>query len=246
MENSSTIALSRLVAQQRTMDVTAANIANSGTPGFKAERVLFSDWLSGQTRTNAPAGDRTLAYTQDRATYRTQAEGALTHTGNPLDLALGTDGYFTVATAQGPRLTRAGRFDLQPDGTIGDADGHALLDAAGQPIHVAATDSMLQVAGDGTLSSENGRIGKIGIVQASDVNRMTAEGARLFRADVSTSPVANPKIVQGAVEESNVQPMAEMARMMNDLREFQFVSQFVEAESQRQQMAIDKLTHAPT
>ncbi len=244
MENATTIALSRLVAQQRTMDVTAVNIANAGTPGFKAERVLFSNWLSRQTGTDTPPGGRTFAYTQDRATYRTQIEGTLTHTANPLDLALGAEGFFTVATPQGPRLTRAGRFDLQPDGTIGDADGHALLDAAGQKLHVSATDTALQVAGDGTISSQNGQIGKIGIVQPTDANRMTAEGGRLFRADVPTNPVAAPRIVQGAVEESNVQPIDEMTRMMNELREFQFVSQFVEGEGQRQQSAIDKLTQA--
>ncbi len=54
--------------------------------------------------------------------------------------------------------------------------------------------------------------------------------------------MAQPKVVSGALEQSNVQPVAETTRMMNDLREFQFVSQFVEAESQRQQTAIDKLT----
>ena len=70
MELPTYVALSRLAAQQRALDVTAANLANASTPGFKASRVLFTDWLSAQTGTSAPAGDRKLAYTQDRATYR--------------------------------------------------------------------------------------------------------------------------------------------------------------------------------
>ena len=72
MDIASSVAASRLVAQQRVMDVIADNIANANTPGFKAERVQFSDWLAPQKGTDAPRGDRTIAYTQDRATWREQ------------------------------------------------------------------------------------------------------------------------------------------------------------------------------
>ena len=242
MQNASAVALSRLVAQQRAMDVTADNIANADTPGFKTERTLFADWLSHQSGTDSVRGGRTVAYTQDRATYRDNAAGALNHTANPLDLAITGPGFFTVQSKAGPALTRAGRFELQADGTVADADGNALLDTTGKPIRVAAADTALQVAGDGTLSSENGPLGKIGVVQPADPNKMQTLGSRLLSADTPTTAVAQPKVVEGALEQSNVQPVAETTRMMNDLREFQFVSQFVEAEGQREQTAIDKLT----
>ena len=244
MQTAAAVALSRLVAQQRAMDVTANNLANMGTPGFKAERTLFSDWLSRQAQAGAPPGGAVVAYAQDRATYRNQAEGALTHTANPLDLAIAGPGFFTVQGKQGPRLTRAGRFDLQPNGTVGDVDGNLLLDVAGQPIHLSPADTDIEVGGDGTLSSQNGRIGKLGIVQPSDANRMLAEGNRLFdpQPGTTTSPVASPRVVQGALEDSNVQAVAETTHMMNELREYQFVSQFVQGEADRQQSAIDKLT----
>src|SRR5690348_7178572 len=99
MDIASSVATSRLVAQQRALDVIADNIANANTPGFKMERVQFSDWLSRQSARDS------IAYTQDRATWRDQRAGTLTHTGNPLDLGLTSDGYFTVRTARGPRLT---------------------------------------------------------------------------------------------------------------------------------------------
>lgn len=242
MQNASTIALSRLVAQQRAMDVTATNIANADTPGFKTERTLFADWLSRPTATAPVPGGRVLSYTQDRATYRDLSAGTLQHTANPLDLAITGPGFFTVQSKAGPMLTRAGRFGLQADGTVADADGNTLLDTAGSPMRVAAADTALQVAGDGTLSSENGQLGKVGIVQPVDANRMHLLGSRLLAADVPTAIVAQPKVVSGSLEASNVQPVAETTRMMNELREFQFVSQFVEAEGQREQSAIDKLT----
>jgi flagellar basal-body rod protein FlgF len=241
MDNPTSIALSRLTAQSRNMDVIAGNLANMSTPGYRAERVVFADWLSPQTGAGVVKGDRQLAFTQDRATYRDRAEGTLTQTGNPLDIALSGDGYFTVATANGTRLTRAGRFTLQADGTISDEAGNALLDVNSQKLSVAPSDTVLTVAADGAISSQNGPIGKIAIVTPADPNRMTAEGGRLFRADVATTPVAAPKLVQGAVEDSNVQPTAELVRMMSTEREFQFATQFVEAEGQRQQTAIDKI-----
>jgi flagellar basal-body rod protein FlgF len=241
MDNATTIAISRLSAQSRAMDMIAGNLANMSTPGFRAERMVFSDWLSAQSNTTMPRGDRQLAYTQDRATYRDQAEGTLTQTGNPLDLALSGDGFFTVRTAAGTRLTRAGRFTLQATGTITDEAGNALLDTNNQPMTVSAADTKLTVTADGAISSQNGPIGKIAIVKPNDQNRMTAEGGRLFRADVPTTPVGTPRIVQGAVEDSNVQPVAELVRMMSTERDFQFVTQFVEAEGQRHQSAIDKI-----
>jgi len=245
MDNTTSIALSRLSAQSRAMDVIAGNIANMSTPGYRAERMVFADWLSSQSGTGAPKGDRTIAYTQDRATYRDRAEGSLTKTGNPLDLALSGEGFFTVQTATGTRLTRAGRFTLQGNGGITDESGNPLLDTAGAPLRIGATDTQLTVAGDGSLSSQNGPIGKIAVVRPTDVNRITAEGSRLFRADVPTVPVAVPKITQGAVEGSNVQAVPELSSMISTERSFQFVTQFVEAEGQRQQTAIDKIA-APT
>jgi flagellar basal-body rod protein FlgF len=240
MDIASNVATSRLVAQQRAMDVMANNIANANTPGFKAQRMQFSDWLSPQKST-APQGGGTIAYTQDRATWREQQVGTLSHTGNPLDLALGRDGYFTVQTANGPRLTRDGRFGLLANGTLADSAGDAVLDSNGQRIQFAPTDTQITIAGDGTVSTQNGQLGKVGVVDPSDPMKLVAEGSTLFRADVSTAPVTAPAIVQGAIEDSNVQPVLETTRMMDGERQFQFMMQFIQAESERQQSVIDKL-----
>jgi flagellar basal-body rod protein FlgF len=241
MNNATDIALSRLTAQMRAMDITANNLANMSTPGYRAERMVFADFLTPQPRTTAPRGDTQLAFTQDRATYRERAEGTLTQTGNPLDLALSGDGFFTVQTANGTRLTRAGRFTLQAGGTITDEVGNALLDTAGQKLTVTPADTQLTVTADGAISSQNGPIGRIAVVIPNDPNKLTAEGGRLLRADTPTTPVATPRMVQGAVEDSNVEPVAELVRLMTTQRDFQFVTQFVDAENTRHQTAIDKL-----
>ena len=247
MENSTTLVLSRLVAQTRAMDVTATNIANASTPGYRGERMIFSDLLNRSVGKSLPGGEAALTYTQDRATYRDRQAGAISHTGNSLDLALTPEGFFTVQTPNGPRLTRAGHFGLSSTGSIVDDAGDALLDPNGRPLQVGPTDTTLSIAGDGTLTSENGQLGRVAVVVAADPNKLKAEGSRLFSAsDTTTSSVSAPKLVQGAIESSNVQPTAEFATMMNDLREFQFTSQFVQSESERQQGAIDKILQTHT
>ena len=241
MDITTSLAASRLVAQQRAMDITANNISNANTPGYRTERVQFSDWIDPQPRTASPPGGHSITYTQDRATYRESQPGTLTHTANPLDVALTGDGYFTVNTKTGPRLTRDGRFGLLPDGTLADDNGNAVLDTTGKPIQTAPTDTQISIASDGSVSSENGPIAKIGVVQPADPMKMRAEGATNFVSDADTAPVAAPGIVQGAIEGSNVQPVLEVTRMMDNERQFQFVTQFVQAEGDRQQQTIDKL-----
>ena len=241
MDNIGSIALSRMVAQQRAIDVTAGNIANSTTAGFQGERVIFSDWLVKQDAAGQPPGGRTVAYAQDRATYRDTRPGPQTQTGNPLDLAIGVDGFFSVQSPRGPRLTRSGHFELSATGSIVDGDGNALLDTAGQPMQVGPTDGTLTVTADGSISSVNGSIGRIGVIRPDDPQKMKAEGSRLFNADGPTKPVAVPRISQGSLEASNVQPTVELNRMMNELREFQFTSQFIQSEADRGQAAIDKI-----
>ena len=241
MDIASSVATSRLVAQQRVLDVIAGNLANANTPGYKTERAQFSDWLSRQSGGATPPGGNPIAYTQDRATWREQQAGTITHTGNPFDVALTGNGYFTVSTAAGPRLTRDGRFGLLPSGTIADAAGNAVLDSNGQPIQLAPTDTRISIAGDGTVSSENGQIGKIGVVQPTNPMFLSAEGGTRFVSGSTTAPVASPALEQGAVEESNVQPIMEVTRMMDGQRQFEFLAQFVQAESDRQQNSIDKL-----
>lgn len=240
MDNTTSIALSRLVAQQRSLDITATNIANAATPGFRATRAMFSDWLV-KSGARSRDGD-TTAYTQDRSVYRDARRGPLQATGNPLDIAVSAEGYFAVQAAQGVRLTRAGHFEVSAQGGVVDADGNRLLDTTGRELQLGPTDTDVSIAADGTISSRNGRIGRIGVVMPTNPGAVTGEGNRLFAATGPTEPVAAPRIVQGMVEGSNVEPTLELTRMMTDLREFQFTSQMIQAESDRQQGAIDKIT----
>lgn len=242
MEATTYIALSRLDAQQRAMETISNNLANADTSGFKAGRTLFSDYLSRQDHTQSPTGSRELTYAQDRATYLDRKAGSLSFTGNPLDLALDGTGFFTVSTPNGTRLTRAGQFGILPDGRIADESGNLLLDTGGNPIDVGTDGTPVHVAADGSVSTANGTVGRIAVVDTDSPHGLVPEGGRLARATGDTVPVAAPHIAQGMLEKSNVQPIEELTRMLRTQREFQFTTQMVDSEAQRQQSAIDKIT----
>jgi flagellar basal-body rod protein FlgF len=124
-----------------------------------------------------------------------------------------------------------------------DEGGNALLDAAGKKIQLAPADTDISVSADGAISSQNGQIGRIAVVSVADQTRLQAEGSRLLNATgTTTTRVAAPHLIQGAIEESNVQPTQEVTRMMNDVRTFQMVSQFMQSEADREQGAIEKIT----
>jgi flagellar basal-body rod protein FlgF len=243
VENPGYIALSRLIAQQRALDVRAANIANANTPGYKAESVVFSDYLLKQTGVTAPPGGQTVQMVQDRATYRDFNAGQLLKTGNPLDLALQESGFFTVSTAQGNRYTRAGRFSMSPLGQIIDIAGNPLLGTDGRPITVPPGSGVLTVDGDGGISSDGAPIGKFAVVQFDNPQSLKAEGGTLFSSTQAARPVAQPNVMQGSVEGANVQGIVEVTQMMAEMREFEFASQFVDGEAQREQTAIDRIGH---
>jgi flagellar basal-body rod protein FlgF len=228
MNIASLVASSRLVAQERAIEVTAMNLANINTPGFQASRVQFSTWLSPRETGAASPGEKQIAYTQDRAIWRDTEPGTLTQTGN------------TVATANGPRLTRDGRFSPLPNGTIGDAAGDALLDQTGKPLQVGPNDTQISITGDGGISSENGVLGKIGVVTVADPAKLQAEGGTLMRADTPTTQAATPAVMQGVVEGSNVPAVLEVTRMMDQMQQYQFTTQLIQAEDDRIQSTIDK------
>jgi flagellar basal-body rod protein FlgF len=244
MDSPGYIVLSRLVSQNRAMAVTANNVANADTPGFRTQRPLFGTVLERQMDVAAPRGGQDLAFAQDRATWRETAAGPLARTGNPLDLALSDqDGFFVVETPRGERFTRAGRFTLDAEGEVVDPDGNPVLGTDGRALRVARGDSRIEVLGDGTLRTENGPVGTIRVVRFANAQALQAEGDRLYAApaDTQAENIARPGVVQGAVEGSNVRPVIELTRMTDEMRHFQFVSQMAEREGERLGSAVERI-----
>ena len=244
MDSPGYIVLSRLIAAQRATAVTANNIANADTPGFRAHRPLFGTVLERQMGAEAPRGGRDLVFAQDRATWRDATAASLSRTGNPLDLALSDpDAFFAVETPRGERVTRAGRFTLDGEGRVVDPEGSPALGADGRPLQVPQGAARIEVRGDGSVTTEEGPVGQLRIVRFRDAQQLLAEGDRNLRApdDMPAEAVERPGVVQGAMEGSNVRPVVELTRLTDDMRHFQMVAQMTEREGERLGTAVDRI-----
>jgi flagellar basal-body rod protein FlgF len=214
MDSSGYILLSRLSLQDRSTQALAHNMANADTPGFRAMRPVFGQVMVGLRGAGGMPGDSSMSFPQDRATWRDMAPGSLQTTGNKLDLAIDGEGFFVIDTPKGERYTRAGRFSIGANGRMVDQEGNAVLDSRDRPISFSAQDTQIEITKSGTIQSENGEIARLKLVRFEKPQNLMAEGNRLFDAQ-NEAPVAveRPKVVQGALEGSNVSSILEMTRM---------------------------------
>ncbi|CAK0741075.1 Flagellar basal-body rod protein FlgF [Azospirillaceae bacterium] len=239
METPSYIALSRQMTLQRQMDVIANNIANMNTGGFKQERTLFSEYLK------KPAIQEQTSLVQDRGTYRDLSGGALTATGNNLDIGLNGPGYITVDTVNGPRYTRGGRLQLNQQRQITDANGLPILGTNNQPISVPASAGQIIIDTHGSVTTNinpKEPIGQFKIVRFDQEQRMISIGNGMYTTEEQPKPAGAETIVQqGVLEESNVKPIIEMTSMIEVARQYQQNQKLIESEHERVRGAISRL-----
>ena len=222
------VALTRQSGLAKELQTVANNIANLSTTGYRREGVIFAEEVRA-----LPLEGGSVAMTAARVRYNDEAQGALQETGGTLDLAVEGDGYFTVMTPQGERLTRAGAFTRNGEGTIVNMDGHPLLDEGGGEIAIPFEAQDIAVSADGTISVDGGPVARLGLVEVADKTKLFREAGVLFRADAQPEPVENGRIVQGFVEQSNVSPVAEMARMVEVQRAYEYGQKLLDQEDER-------------
>ena len=243
MENTLFVALSRQVTVRRQMDVVANNIANMNTTGFKGEKMMFVEHLVRSKGTGNSLGDK-LSYVRDIATVRDTSRGHIKQTGNPLDLAIADDGYFAIQGRNGEQYTRNGRFQLDATGQLVTDSGFPVLSNSDQPFFFGPTDTQITISGDGTVSTENGPLGRLKIVAFESDYALQHAGGGLFNSVEGNPPeeVEFPKVMQGALESSNVQPILELTKMIEVQRSYDGARSLIDAEDKRQKAMIQELT----
>lgn len=241
MDNTSYVAIGRHAALWRQLEAVSNNMANANTPGYKGEHIMFKEYL---VKTPAPhrlMGEK-VSFAQDIGVLRDLSRGPLTKTENPLDIAIDGEGYFAVETADGVRYTRAGHFRLDDAGTVVNADGHPLLQANDQPIIFAPNETQISVSADGVVSSENGEIGRLRVVRFENEQAVRKVGGGLYETDQVPEEVAQPHVLQGMIEESNVQPILELTSMMQIMRQYEGMQKLLENDNDRQLKAYEVLS----
>lgn len=238
MENVTYIGISQQMALQQQIEVTANNIANMNTPGFKAQNVLFTDYITAPKDHNAP-----IHQSNDFATYQDLTIGNLIQTSNSLDFAIHGKGYFTIETPDGTRYTRDGGFSLNLNRELVTKTGHLVMSENDNAIVIPAEAAQIRISDDGTISSEQGDIGRLKIVNFDNEQLLKRKGDNLFDASGSiATPAVDRKVTQGQIESSNVNPVVEMNRMIELMRMFQSAQKMLQGDHDRQLGAIQKLT----
>jgi len=224
--------LGRQAGLMREMSVIAQNIANANTTGYRAEGLVFSEYVMKGDR-GAPS--TSFAYANGRETRFTQ--GGMEQTGGTFDLAIEGEGYFQVDVGGTTHLTRAGAFVAGPDGGVQTLEGYPLLDEGGAQVFVPPQSGAIHIGADGTVSADGAPIGRVGIVAPNDPGAMTRREGTMFAAD-QTQPVENPRVSQGFLEASNVNPVLEIARMVVVQNAYEMGQGFMDKEHERMQQML--------
>lgn len=242
MESPSLVLLSNQEALQRAIDIVANNVANASTTGFKREGIEFDTLLS------QPTPDESIDFVVDRATYRDASSGPVEITGNPLDLAIQGAGYFAVQTPQGTRYTRAGTFQLNTDGQIVTLAGDQLLAEGDQPISIPTTASEINISADGFVTArvDHGaslaQLGHITLKKFANEQTLQPTGNGLYATNQEGEPADSSSIVQGALEQSNVQAVTEITQMIQIMRNYEQTVNLIGQENQRIDNALATLS----
>ena len=234
MDTSAYVTLTRQSGLMREMELVAHNMANISTAGFRREGVVFAEHVA-QAGT-APSVSMALA----KARLVDLTQGALTTTGGTYDLAITGEGFFQVATPDGPRLTRAGSFTPSPEGELMTPDGYRLLDAGGAPVAIPAGTAAVKIGPDGTVSADGQPIGQIGLFLPDDPLSLRQQAGTLFSFDTA-SPAPAASLTQGMIEESNVNPITEVARMIEVQRAYEAGQSFLQRDDDRTMRVIETL-----
>ena len=232
MENTSLIALSRQGTLRRHLNIIANNLANMNTTGFKAKKMMFIEHLARSEGGTGITG-QSISFVRDIATMRNTAAGTLKETGNPLDMAIRGPGYFVVETEDGERYTRNGHFRLDEAGQLVAQGGHPVLSDSGQPFFFSPEDSAIKVAPDGTVSTENGDLGRIRVVRFENDQELRETAGGLLTSESLPQDVETPDVAQNMLENSNVLPILEIAKMIAVERAYSDVKRFITREDER-------------
>jgi flagellar basal-body rod protein FlgG len=251
---------SGMAAQQRMIDVIANNLANVNTTGFKRSRAAFEDvlyeTLQGEALVNFQSNDTVAPVQVGKGVrianvLRYHQQGTLQQTGRPFDLAIEGDGFFQVQRSDGTiAYTRDGSFTLSNTGALVTGSGYLL--APGLTIPSDAAE--VSLSSNGIVSVRSGdaaaspiEIGRLELVRFANPTGLENLGENLYRETVASGqPISGQpmeagfgRIVQGALESSNVEIVVEMTDMIAAQRAYEINAKAIRATDEMMQATSD-------
>jgi len=248
MENALLIGLSRQVALARELDVIANNVANMGTNGFKAHQLRFEEFLDPKASADAfPRADRQVSFVVDKSSGINFTQGPIQRTENPLDIAISGNAVLVVQTPGGERYTRNGSLQISTRGELVTSDGYRVLGEGG-PITFTAEETGIGIGNDGTVSSSEGQKGKLRLMAVPNPRQLENAGFNTYTSATPLRPATatEVRIQSGSLEQSNVNSVTEMSRLIEVNRTYASVAQMLQRNDELTRSAIQQLSNVPS
>jgi flagellar basal-body rod protein FlgF len=220
MQSGLYVALSGQVALERRLTTIAANVANQGTPGYRAEEVDFKTVLS-------RADSRPVAYVSSGTPYLSTRHGIPIKTDSPLDVTVQGDGWLALQAPSGTVYTRDGRMRMQPNGALVSVNGYAVLDAGSAPLKLDPEGGPISIAQDGMVTQNQQQIGAIGLFALDTAGTLRRYDNSSVVPDGTATPVldfAQNGISQGYIEGANVDPIQEISKLIALTRTYESIA----------------------
>ena len=215
-------AYSGMQAQADALDIIANNLANLNTTGFKSEKAFFT--LLQQYSGQATEQDTLNTAINKPVTVREAIDfesGSLTRTYKDLDVAIEGNGFLVVDTPRGIRYTRNGNLNMNEQGILTTRDGCPVLGTENKPITLGLGKVIIGV--DGDIQLDGTTVDRLKLVRFEDLSSLEKEGASMFLSptgrDIELE--SDAKIKAGYLEQSNVNPVQAVVRMISILRNFE-------------------------
>lgn len=245
MDNANYVALSRQITLQRELDISANNLANMNTNGYKFEQLLVNSQFG------APAYDdpiRTPAnFAYDNGVGRNFSQGTLQLTGAPLDVALDGEGaFFVLQGANGDLYTRDGAFTLDSQGVVMNKNGYPVMGDGG-PITLDPKNGEPTISEDGIITQmvqgQATRVGKLSVMRIANMSDLSKQGDGTYAlvSNATAVPATDARIRQGYLEASNVNPMTEITKLVQINRAYQSLAALIDQNNQLSRTAVERL-----
>lgn len=228
MQSGIYVGISSQIALERRLTTLADNIANMNTVGFRGTEVKFDQVMS-QTRNDLRAD---IAFVTQGSDYLSTRNGEMIQTGNPFDFAVKGDGWFAIDTPAGQVMTRDGRFSMGTTGELVSTRGFPVLDAGGAPIQLNPAAGAPTVGADGRILQNGVTVAQLGLFTA-DANKgfVRYENSGVIFSEAPQPAVNNGSIgvIQGYVEQSNINAISQMTQLVQVNRAFEGISSLMKS-----------------
>jgi len=231
-------------ARLEALDLVANNLANTSTPGFKADREVYTLYM-GEDSINAAEAGTGLAQTAAPYLERHHTDprqGVLLDTGNPSELALSGEGYFVLEAPDGLRLTRAGRIRIDRDGRLVSPEGFEFVTV--EPRRIRANPARpVDVDREGVVSQDGQVLGRLRLVKADLSASSRREGIyfQLDSSSLSSLGPASAEVHQGKAEASNVSVPETAVRLVQILRQFETLQRAIQLGGEMGRKAVEEV-----